>query len=117
MPGPAVVLYGLKNCDTCRKAKRELEAAGTAVKFVDIREEADLPAKLPVWLKAAPDKLVNKSSATWRALSNGDKAKAGTNGEKTLLSAHPTLIKRPVIEAGSKVHVGWTKDVQTALLG
>ena len=117
MPGQPVVLYGLKNCDTCRKAKRELEATGTKVKFVDIREDANLPARLPVWLKAAPDKLVNKSSATWRALSNGDKAKAGTNGEKALLAAHPTLIKRPVIEAGTKVHVGWSKDVQAALLG
>ena len=117
MPGEAVVLYGLKTCDTCRKAKRELLAAGKTVKFVDIRDDADLPAKLPGWLKAAPDKLVNKSSATWRSLSNAEKAKAGTNGEKALLSAHPTLIKRPVIEAGGKVHVGWTKDVQAALLG
>jgi arsenate reductase len=116
MPGQALVLYGLKNCDTCRKAKRELEAAGSTVKFVDIRDEADLPAKLPVWLKAAPDKLVNKSSATWRALTNAEKAKAGTNGEKALLASHPTLIKRPVIEAGSKVHVGWSKDVQATLL-
>lgn len=116
MAGQALVLYGLKNCDTCRKAKRELEGAGKTVKFVDIREEADLGAKLPVWLKAAPDKLVNKSSATWRGLTNGEKAKAGTNGEKALLTKHPTLIKRPVIEAGSKVHVGWNKDVQTALI-
>ena len=117
MPGKALVLYGLKNCDTCRKAKRELEAGGKMVKFVDIREEADLPEKLPAWLKAAPDKLVNKSSATWRALTNAEKAKAGTNGEKALLSKHPTLIKRPVIENGGKVHVGWGKDVQATLLG
>jgi len=116
MPGQALVIYGLKNCDTCRKAKRELEAAGKKVKFVDIREEADLSAKLPAWLKAAPDKLVNKSSATWRGLTNAEKAKAGTNGEKALLAAHPTLIKRPVIEAANKVHVGWGKDVQTSLL-
>ena len=117
MPGSAVVLYGLKNCDTCRKAKRELESAGSKVKFVDIRDEADLAAKLPVWLKAVPDKLVNKSSATWRKLTNAEKAKAGTHGEKALLAKHPTLIKRPVIEAGSDVHVGWGKDVQSALIG
>jgi arsenate reductase len=116
MPGEALVLYGLKTCDTCRKAKRELEAAGNTVKFVDIREGADLSAKLPVWLKAAPDKLVNKSSATWRALTNAEKAKAGTNGEKALLSKHPTLIKRPVIEHDGNVLVGWSKDVQAALL-
>ena len=85
--------------------------------LADIRDEADLPAKLPVWLKAAPDKLVNKSSATWRKLTNAEKAKAGTHGEKALLAKHPTLIKRPVIEAGSDVHVGWGKDVQSALIG
>lgn len=116
MAAQALVLYGLKNCDTCRKAKRELEAAGRKVTFVDIRESADLDTKLPLWLKAAPDKLVNKSSATWRSLTNAEKAKAGTNGEKALLSKHPTLIKRPVIETGSSVLVGWGKDVQTALL-
>ncbi|MCA8900104.1 MAG: ArsC family transcriptional regulator [Hyphomonas sp.] len=116
MPGQKVVLYGLKNCDTCRKAKRDLEAAGNAVSFVDIRAEADLDAKLPVWLKAAPEKLINKSSATWRNLTNGDKAKVGTKGEECLLAKHPTLIKRPVIEAGKAVHVGWGKDVQSALI-
>ena len=78
MPGEVIVLYGLKTCDTCRKAKRELEAAGNTVKFVDIGEDADLPARLPGWLKAAPDKLVNKSSATRRALTNAEKTKAGS---------------------------------------
>jgi arsenate reductase len=118
MPGSALTLYGLKNCDTCRKAKRELEASGTPGKICRHPRRGGPSAKLPVWLKAAPDKLVNKSSATWRKLTNAEKAKAGTNGEKALLSKHPTLIKRPVIEnAGSDVHVGWGKDVQSALIG
>ncbi|MEZ5997432.1 MAG: ArsC/Spx/MgsR family protein [Hyphomonas sp.] len=116
MPGQKLVLYGLKNCDTCRKAKRALEDAGQPVAFIDIREEADLGSKLPLWLKAAPDKLINKSSTTWRNLTNGDKAKVGTKGEHELLAKYPTLIKRPVIEAGRAVHVGWGKDVQGALL-
>ncbi|HPE48606.1 MAG TPA: ArsC/Spx/MgsR family protein [Hyphomonas sp.] len=116
MPGQKIVLYGLKNCDTCRKAKRELESAGMTVAFVDIRDEADLDAKVPAWLKAAPEKLINKSSTTWRNLKNGDKAKVGTKGESELLVKYPTLIKRPVIETGRTVHVGWGKDVQSALL-
>ncbi|MEZ5946171.1 MAG: ArsC/Spx/MgsR family protein [Hyphomonas sp.] len=116
MPGQKLVLYGLKNCDTCKKAKRALEEAGDTVQFVDIRDETDLAAKVPVWLKAAPEKLVNKSSTTWRNLTNGDKAKVGTQGEFQLLIKYPTLIKRPVIEAGRAVHVGWGKDVQGALL-
>ncbi len=116
MPGHSVALYGLKNCDTCRKARRDLEAAGHTVRFIDVREDADLEKKLPVWLKAAPLKLVNKSSATWRSLSNGQKAKAGTQGEAALLAAHPTLIKRPVIEIGGAIHVGWDKTVQALVL-
>ena len=50
-----LTLYGLKNCDTCKKALKALEAAGKAVTFVDIRAEADLEAKVPEWLARLPD--------------------------------------------------------------
>jgi replicative DNA helicase len=50
-------LFGLKNCDTCRKALREIEASGQPAEFVDIRTEADLKTLLPRWLAAAGDKL------------------------------------------------------------
>ena len=109
----ALTLYGLKNCDTCKKARKALEAAGKAVTFVDIRAEADLATKVPGWLAAVgPDKLVNRSSTTWRSLSDADKA----SDPQALLIAHPTLVKRPVIETGDAVHVGWKADVQAALL-
>ncbi len=111
----ALTLYGLKACDSCRKARRALEEAGHAVLFVDVREEADLDAKVPDWLRAAPQTLINKSSTTWRALSVGDKARAATN-PAALLKAHPTLIKRPVIETTSELYVGWSRDVQQRLL-
>ncbi len=107
-----VTLYGLKNCDTCKKAIKALEAAGRLVDFVDIRTEADLTAKVPAWLEAAgPDLLVNRRSTTWRGLS--DEARAGDPA--TLLQANPTLIKRPVIEAGGETYVGWSKDVEATL--
>ena len=109
-------LYGLKNCDTCKKALKSLGAAGHAVTFVDIRAEADLDAKLPVWLKAAgSERLVNTRSTTWRGLDEAERAKAETDPQ-ALLKAHPALIKRPVIEHGGQVSVGWTKDVQAELL-
>lgn len=112
----SLTLYGLKNCDTCKKALKSLEAAGKQVSFVDIRAEADLAAKVPGWLDAAGAKaLVNNRSTTWRGLSDEDKAKAETDEVSGLLIANPTLIKRPVIEAGDSVYVGWTKDVQAAL--
>ncbi|MEM0986746.1 MAG: ArsC/Spx/MgsR family protein [Pseudomonadota bacterium] len=112
----SLTLYGLKNCDTCKKAMTALADASHEVTFIDIRAEADLPAKLPGWLKAAgADALVNKRSTTWRGLSEAEKESAGGDGAEVLLAANPTLIKRPVIEAGDALHVGWSKGEQAAL--
>ncbi len=113
----ALTLYGLKNCDTCKKAMKALEGAGCDVTFVDIRAEADLEAKLPVWLAAAGrDALVNKRSTTWRGLDEAMRAQADGDGAAALLSTDPTLIKRPVIEAGDAVHVGWSAAISGALM-
>lgn len=104
-----ITLYGLKNCDTCRRALKDLEAEGAEVTFVDIRSEADLPAKVPAWLKAAgPKALVNSRSTTWKALSDARK-EAAKGGDPAVLVAHPTLIKRPVVEEGGRVTVGWPR--------
>lgn len=109
----SLTLYGLKTCDTCRKAMNALAADGHDVVLVDIRAEADLPKKVPEWLKAVgPDTLVNKRSTTWRALSTHEKSQVEQGQAESLLIANPTLIKRPVIETGADVYVGWTKDVQ-----
>lgn len=111
-----LAVYGLKNCDTCKKALGALEGSGRAVRFVDIRAEADLESKVPGWLAAAgADKLVNRRSTTWRQLSDAEKARADDDDAAALLIANPTLIKRPVIERGDDVFVGWGKDVSSAL--
>jgi len=108
----ALTLYGLKNCDTCKKALKALEAAGKSVTFVDIRADADLPVLVPKWLSSAgADLLVNRRSTTWRTLS----VEARETDPEALLVANSTLIKRPVIEVGQDVHVGWTKHVQASL--
>ncbi len=108
-----LTLYGLKNCDTCKKALKALEGAGREVDFVDIRAEADLPKLVPVWLDhAGSDRLVNRRSTTWRTLTEVEREA----DPKALLIAHPTLIKRPVIAAGNETHIGWAKDVQSVLL-
>jgi arsenate reductase (glutaredoxin) len=110
-----IKLFGLKNCDTCKKALNEIEAAGETPEFVDIRAEADLAAKVPGWLKAVGDKLVNRSSTTWRGLSDEDKAKASGKSLEGLLMGHPTLIKRPVIEVDGDVFVGWTAETKARI--
>ncbi len=109
----SITLYGLKNCDTCKKALKALDAAGKSVDFIDIREGADLAVSVPAWLTAAgADLLINKRSTTWRTLSEADRETAPA----ALLMVNPTLIKRPVIEAGDATYVGWTKDIEATLI-
>ena len=108
-------LYGLKTCDTCRKALKALEAAGYEVALVDVRADGVPAGTLAGWLATHGDALINTRSTTWRGLDEATRARAGTDPEG-LLSEHPTLIKRPVIEADGQTHVGWAKGVQEALL-
>ena len=106
-------LYGLKTCDTCRKAVKMLEAAGRTVRFVDVRAEPLAAEQLTEFLAAFGDALVNTRSTTWRGLSEGDRKGAPAD----LLAAHPALMKRPVIRADDgTLHLGWGKEVQAALV-
>jgi arsenate reductase len=112
-----ITLYGLKNCDTCKLALREIAAAGLEHRFIDIRTEADLLALVPVWVKLAGAKaLLNTRSTTWRGLPLQDQRLADTE-PAALLIANPKLIKRPVIEAGGGLHIGWTPAISAAVLG
>lgn len=111
-----ITVYGLKNCDTCRKAVKWLEARGVAYKFHDVRADGLSQSQAAAWLKrGTADNLVNRKSTTWRALSDADKARAEGAGAASLLAEHPSLVKRPVIEAGSDLLVGWTEEVQRRL--
>jgi len=110
-------LFGLKNCDTCRKALKALQSAGREPDFHDVRVDGVTKAYLTKWAKAAGwEKLLNTRSTTWRELSDKDKAGVDEKKAIALMEAHPALIKRPVIEADGAVTVGWTKDVQDAVL-
>ncbi len=108
-----LTIYGLKNCDTCKKALKALKNDAGSPVFIDIRAETDLPAKLPEWLQAlgAPA-LVNKRSTTWRTLTDSDKKKIESGDAEALLIEHPTLIKRPVIESSAGVTVGWNDKTE-----
>ena len=111
--------YGLKTCDTCKKAQKALADAGAAFEAVDVRADGVPDATLAHWIDAlGADALVNRRSTTWRGLSEAEKAAADRPQEtRALLAAHPTLIKRPVIDADGALHVGWSKATQAAMIG
>ncbi|WP_312328194.1 arsenate reductase [Stenotrophomonas sp.] len=92
-------LYGLKNCDTCKKATKWLDRFQVAYAFVDYREQKPSPETLVDWAVQAGGfpALVNRSSTTWRQLPENRKAAASDAEWKLLLREHPQLIKRPVV--------------------
>lgn len=102
-----MILYGLKTCDTCRKALKSLPDAA----FVDVRAEGVPEDVMRAALAQFGDKLLNTRSTTWRGLSESERAEEPL----TLLAKHPALMKRPLIDAGGALHLGWTPAVRAAL--
>ncbi|MFY0597609.1 MAG: arsenate reductase [Cognatishimia sp.] len=100
-------LYGLKNCDTCRKAMKTLPNAT----FVDVRTDGVPSDVLERALAKFGDALVNTRSTTWRQLNNAERQKPAM----TLLVENPSLMKRPLIERDGELFLSWSKDVQAAL--
>ncbi len=105
-------LFGLKICDTCRKALTSLREAGRDVTFRDIRAAPLSGSELARLNAALGDGLVNRRSKTWRDLPEEER----TRDPLALLSAHPPLMKRPVIDEGGRLHLGWGPEVRAALL-
>ena len=101
-------IFGIKSCDTCRKAMKALPDA----QFVDIRADGVPSHTLARAHDAFGEALVNRRSTTWRDLD----AQTREMLPLELIAAHPTVMKRPLIEDGDTLHLGWTRDVQAALL-
>lgn len=106
-----MIVYGIKTCDTVKKAIKALEAAGHPVSFRDIRAEPLTTAEISEFSKAFGEKLINRASTTWRGLSEAERAAA----PEALIAAHPALMKRPVIR-GAVLTIGWDKAAQAAHL-
>ena len=106
-------LYGLKACDTCRKARQAIEKAGESVDFIDVRERPLSAGQVAQFFAEFGEDLINRRSTTWRGLDESARSKAPLD----LLKAHPTLMKRPVIQSKNATTLGWNADVQARHLG
>ena len=111
----SIVLYGIPNCDTVKKARAWLAARGVEVQFHDFKKQGVPRAHLDRWIAAAGwEKLLNRQGATWRKLDAATQAGVhDAASAAALLMQHPSAIKRPVVEwsaAAGDVTVGFAPD-------
>ena len=114
----AATIYGIKNCDTMKKARAWLDGHGVAYAFHDYKSDGVTKARLEAWTKAVGwEVLLNRAGTTFRALP--DKDKEGLTAAKAiaLMIAQPSMIKRPVLEHGGRVVVGFKPEIYESLLG
>lgn len=111
-----LTLYGIKNCDTVKKARKWLEEAGVEHKFHDFRKDG-FDAELVAGLEAGLgyEALVNTRGTTWRKLDDADKENLDAEKARALMLAHDAIIKRPVWEKSGEYRLGFAPKDQDAI--
>jgi arsenate reductase len=107
----AITIYGIKTCDTMKKARTWLDARGVAYEFHDYKSKGVERSQLESWArKVGWEILLNRAGTTFRALADNDKAGLTEKKAIALMQAQPSMIKRPVLDAGGKLLVGFKPD-------
>ena len=111
-----ITVYGIRNCDTCRKALKWLDSEGIAARFHDFRKDGLAADRLDAWIDALGwEALLNRRGTTWRKLPASETEGVDAGRARALMLAHPTLIKRPVFDLGGRYLVGFRESEQAAL--
>jgi Spx/MgsR family transcriptional regulator len=113
-----ITIYGIKTCDTMKKAWTWLDGHGQKYRFHDYRAEGLDEKTLRGWVKKLGwEKLLNKSSTTFRELPDADKVGLDEASAVSLMLKHPTMIKRPVLDIDGKLTVGFKPEMYEQALG
>ena len=105
-------LYGIKNCDTVRKARAWLDAHGVSYRFHDLRGDGIDAATINDWLQQVDTAtLINTRGTTWRQLPESARQIADTAAAVRLMLEQPTIIKRPVLRHDGKITVGFSAAI------
>jgi arsenate reductase len=108
----SATLYGIKNCDTIKRARAWLDARGVEYTFHDYKSAGIDRPRLERWCgEAGWETLLNRAGTTFRKLPESERAHVDRSAALRLMLAQPSLIKRPVLEIGSRVIVGFTPAV------
>ncbi|WP_289243963.1 ArsC family reductase [Methylophaga sp. UBA678] len=112
-----MILYGIKNCDSVKKARSWLEAHSIDYVFHDFRQQGLEESTVKEWLQSVDwETLLNKRGTTWRKLDDPRKDNLDEKTAIELMLENPTLIKRPVLVNDSTIIVGFKEDVYQQLV-
>ena len=107
----SITIYGIKNCDTMKKARAWLDGHGVAYDFHDYKAQGIGKEKLKAWSdQVGWETLLNRAGTTFRKLADSDKEGLDERKALALMLAQPSMIKRPVLEQGSKLLVGFKPE-------
>jgi len=110
------ILFGIKNCDTIKKARAWLEQANIPYHFHDFRQNGVDEKQLNKWIaELGWQTLINKRSTTWRQLDEQSKTNMDQQLALQTMLQQPAIIKRPVLDFGSQRHVGFSSRVYQTL--
>ena len=108
----SITIYGIKNCDTMKKARAWLDSHGVAYHFHDYKTEGIERARLVRWTKQVGwETLLNRAGTTFRKLDGADKEALSETKAIALMLAQPSMIKRPVLDLGGKLLVGFKPEI------
>ena len=114
----AVTIYGIKNCDTMKKARAWLDARGVAYAFHDYKTAGIERGMLEDWVREVGwETLLNRAGTTFRKLPENDKDGLTERKAVTLMLDQPSMIKRPVLDVGGKLLVGFKPELYERALG
>lgn len=104
-----ITLYGIKNCDTVKKARRWLDDHSIDYRFHDFREDGLTAEQVDSWLaELGWETLVNKRSTSWKALEPARREAMDAGSAATVILEQPTLIKRPLLDTGKERRTGFS---------
>lgn len=113
----SLILYGIPNCDTVKKARTWLESHGIAYAFHDYKKAGAEPAKLASWCDVAGwDKVLNRAGTTFKKLPDADKDDLDQARAVAVMAANPSCIKRPIVEHSGGLLVGFKEAEWAAAL-
>jgi arsenate reductase len=111
-----ITLYGIKNCDTVKKACKWLDEQTIAYQFHDLRTDGLTSEMITPWINAAGwETVLNKRGTTWRKLAPGIQQQVTEKNVTELLLEHPAMIKRPVLDIDGTITIGFKADKYTMI--